>query len=305
MTVLARSHRLGYDLDMAPNIFDTEATWISQHSLPIVSVLILAIISEFIGERLIIAAIRRIVHGHHIGRPNQSAIDVKKRQDTIISITTIVWKLVVLLGVAFALIGIIFPQVNLLPLLASAGVLGAVIGFGAQSIIKDFISGIFIIAENQFRIGDEVEIDGASGKVEHISIRSTVIRDDAGNVHYIANGNVLHTINKTMGYSKVYFTLAVDPDTDIDKLAEIIGEVGEKMKQSEKWQHKLLEVPKLFNLGAFSDNALEVRVSAKTQPGDQFAITTEFKKRLLTELKKHDDVKLSQYLDLTTLAKKK
>jgi small conductance mechanosensitive channel len=182
--------------------------------------------------------------------------------------------------------------------------LGAVIGFGAQSVIRDFISGAFIIIENQFRVGDDVEVDGAIGKVEHITLRSTVIRDDAGNVHYIANGNVFHVINKTMGYSKVYFALSVAPETDIDELRAVIDNIGLKLASDEKWKKKIIEPVSLFNLGAFSDQALEVRVSGKTQPGDQFAVTTEFKKRLLAQIKKQKDIKLSQYQDISTLAKK-
>ncbi len=282
-----------------------QVKWVSSHILAIIGIILLAIIVEYIGEQIIKTVIRRLIHGRHFVRANQSIMDVKKRQDTVISVSIIVWKILIIGGAGLALFTTIFPQINLLPILASAGVLGAIIGFGAQSIIRDFISGAFIIIENQFRVGDDVEVDGAVGKVEHITLRSTVIRDDAGNVHYIANGNVFHTINKTMGYSKVYFTLSVTPETDIDKLSTIIEKIGSKIASEEKWQKKIIESPKFLNLGAFSDSALEVRITGKTQPGDQFAITTEFKKRLLAELKKHSDIKLSQYQDLSSLGLKK
>lgn len=279
--------------------------WVSSHILAIIGIILLAIIVEYIGEQIIKVVIRRVIHGRHFVRANQSIMDVKKRQDTIISVSIIVWKIIIIGGAGLALFTTIFPQINLLPILASAGVISAIIGFGAQSVIRDFISGAFIIIENQFRVGDDVEIDGAVGKVEHITLRSTVVRDDAGNVHYIANGNVFHTINKTMGYSKVYFTLSVSPETDIDKLSDIIEKIGSKIASEEKWQKKIIEPPTFLNLGAFSDSALEVRVTGKTQPGDQFAVTTEFKKRLLAELKKHSDIKLSQYQDLSSLGSKK
>lgn len=285
--------------------FQEQIKWASTHILTIIGIILLAIIVEYIGEQIIKVVARRVIHGRHFVRANQSIMDVKKRQDTIISVSVIVWKILILGGAGLALFTTIFPQINLVPILASAGVLGAIIGFGAQSIIRDFISGAFIIIENQFRVGDDVEVDGAVGKVEHITLRSTVIRDDAGSVHYIANGSVFHTINKTMGYSKVYFTLSITPETDIDKLADIIEKIGLTLASDEKWQKKIIEPPTFFNLGAFSDSALEVRVAGKTQPGDQFAITTEFKKRLLSELKKHSDIKLSQYQDLSSLGSKK
>lgn len=281
-----------------------QARWVSDYGFPILGIIIVAFIAEYIGEQIIKATIRRAVHGRHFVRANQPLIDVKKRQDTVISVSIVVWKLVVIFGASIAIFTTLFPEVNLVPLLASAGVLGAIIGFGAQSIIKDFISGAFIIIENQFRVGDDVEIDGAIGKVEHITLRSTVVRDDAGNVHYIANGNLFHVINKTMGYSKVYFTLSVTPETDIDELKIVIDKVGQALVKNEKWHKKIIEAPTLFSLGAFSDQALEVRISGKTQPGDQFAVTTEFKKHLLAEIKKRPDIKLSQYQDVSSLTKK-
>ena len=282
-----------------------QANWISTHWVPVISIIITSILAIYIGNLIIKSSIRRVVHGKHFVRANQSIVDVKKRQDTVIGVSVVIWKIMVIFGAGLAIFTIIFPQVNLVPILASASVLGAIIGFGAQSVIRDFISGAFIIIENQFRVGDEVEVDGAVGKVEHITLRSTVIRDDAGNVHYIANGNVFHVINKTLGYSKVYFTLSVDPETDIDELKAVIEKVGLKLSGEQEWEKKIIEPPTLFNLGAFSDQALEVRVSGKTQPGEQFALTTEFKKRLLIEIKKRSDIKLSQYQDISSLSKKK
>ncbi|MEK7620925.1 MAG: mechanosensitive ion channel domain-containing protein [Patescibacteria group bacterium] len=281
-----------------------QAQWISDYGFPILGIIFVAFIAGYIGGQIIKTVIRRAVHGRHFVRANQPLVDVKKRQDTVIGVSIVVWKLIVIFSASIAIFTTVFPEVNLVPLLASAGVLGAVIGFGAQSIIKDFISGAFIIIENQFRVGDDVEIDGAIGKVEHITLRSTVVRDDAGNVHYISNGNVFHVINKTMGYSKVYFTLSVAPETDIDELKTVIDKVGQALAKDEKWHKKIIEAPTLFNLGAFSDQALEVRISGKTQPGDQFAVTTDFKKRLLSEIKKRPDIKLSQYQDVSSLTKK-
>lgn len=278
--------------------------WLSNHWFMIILIIVVAWIAEYIGEQIIRAVVRKAVHGRHFARPNQSLIDVKKRQDTILSVSIIIWKILILVGTGFAIFTILFPEINLLPVLASAGVLGAVIGFGAQSIIRDFISGAFIIIENQFRVGDDVEIDGAIGKVEHITLRSTVIRDDAGNVHYVANGTILHVINKTMDYSKMYFTLSVTPGTDIDELTELIKTTGLQMAEDDKWHKKIIEPPALFNLGAFSDTAVEVRVAGKTQPGDQYAITTEFKKRLLSAIKKHKNITLAQYQDLSLLGQK-
>lgn len=293
---------------MEPYTFDTIATWISDHALSIILIIVLAYVLDYVGRKIIKSAIKRSVNGHHFGRAKQPTIDVKKRQDTIAGITALFWKVVVFLGAGLALFRIFFPQVDILPVFASAGLVGAVIGFGAQSMIKDLIAGVFIIAENQYRVGDVVEIDAGgvgSGTVEHITLRSTVLRDPSGNVHYISNGNVVHVINKTMGYSKVNFALSVKPSTDVDKLAQIIEKIGLDLSESDKWKHKIIEAPHFINLGAFSDIALEVNITGTTQPGEQWAVTSEMKKRLLQEIKGREDIKLAQYIDLSALGRKK
>lgn len=295
-------------MDTMEHIFDPVIAWLSIVWLPILSVVIYAVVAEYVGGKIIKLFIGRSIHGRHFGRPKQPLADVKKRQKTIVGIVLVFWKVLVFTGAGIGLLKIVLPEFDILPIFASAGVLGAIIGFGAQSMIKDIIAGIFIIAENQFRVGDVVEIDAGgvgSGTVEHISLRSTVLRDVSGNVHYISNGNIVHVINKTMGYSKVNFAVSVKPNTDVDKLTEVIEKVGQTLAQSEKWKHKIIEAPHFVNLGAFSDTALEVNISGTTQPGEQWAVTSEMKKRLLQELKKHDDIKLSQYMDLSMLGRKK
>ena len=279
-----------------PTIIST-LQWLSDVWLAFFVIIVVAIIAEFIGERLIKAIIRRTVHGHHFGRPKQLLSDVIKRQDTIVGISVVIWKTVVFLGSFIAVILTLFPNINFLPLFASAGVIGAVVGFGAQSIIRDVLAGIFIIAENQFRVGDIIEVEGAGvigkGTVEHITLRSTVLRDTSGNVHYITNGTILHIINKTMGYSKVNFTISIKSSTDVDKLAGIINKVGLQLSESEKWQKKITEPPHFHNLGEINEDVVEIVIVGKTLAGEQWGVTSEYKKRLLKELNKHKDIQLA------------
>ncbi|HEX6258671.1 MAG TPA: mechanosensitive ion channel domain-containing protein, partial [Candidatus Saccharimonadales bacterium] len=180
---------------------------------------------------------------------------------------------------------------------------GIALGFGAQSIVKDFLAGIFIIIENQYRVGDVVDIDGAAGVVERITLRCTIVRDIDGNVHYLANGNIMHPINKTMDYSKSYFTIAVHPETDIDTLVSVIDSVGKSLAKEAKWSEKIIEPPKFANLGAFNDIALEINIVGKTQPAAQWAVSSEMKKRLIKALAK-EGIELSQYSAITLPAKK-
>lgn len=259
--------------------------WIQDHWLPLLAIVGLGWLGRHFGGLVIDRLVRRVVRSTKINE--LSKVDVSKRQDTLVGLVTAVWKVIVVVIVSLLIFREIFPSVDLTPLFASAGIIGIALGFGAQSIIKDFLTGVFIILENQYRVGDVVDIEGASGTVEKVTIRSTILRDADGNVHYLPNGNVSHVINKTMGFSKVNFTLAVDPDSDIDKLVEVIDTVGEQMFQDEAWKEKILEAPHFLNLGSFSDTALEVTIVGKTQPSAQWGVSGELRRRLLRAFHSH------------------
>lgn len=256
-------------------------SWFQANTVNIVLILIASVLVVQFGTKLFATIIRRTV-----GRLNTdlSEHDVKKRQDTLISMFSTILKVFVWLTAGFTILGMM--GINLAPLLAGAGVMGVALGFGAQSIIKDLLSGLFIIIENQYRVGDVVDIGGAAGTVEQITVRSTIIRDSDGNVHYIPNGTVVHVINKTMGYSRVNLTLSVDIKTNMDKLADIIDEVGIALAADEKWKDKVLEPPHFINNGDMTDTAIGISVVGKTQPSKQWAVMGELRKRLLVALKK-------------------
>ena len=276
-------------------------TWFQSNTIPIILIIVASFVIERFGCKFLALFIHRTVGRIHT---DVSEDDVKKRQDTLISMFSTMFRVLVWLTAGFSILQRM--GINIAPLLAGASVLGVALGFGAQSIVKDLLTGLFIIIENQYRVGDVVDIDGAAGSVEQITIRSTVMRDADGNVHYLPNGTVTHVINKTMGYSKVNFAIAVTADTNIDELAEIINEVGEKLAGEKTWKDKVLEAPRFLNIGNFTDTALEARIIGKTQPSQQWAVTGELRKRLLAAFTKHD-IKLAQMpgVPMLTAAKKK
>jgi len=130
-------------------------------------------------------------------------------------------------------------------------------------------------------------VDGAVGTVERISIRSTVLRDTDGSVHFMPNGAIIHVVNKTLGFSRVNFSLGVDPATNVDELALIINAVGDKLADDPAWKEKIIDPPHFLSIGSFTDTALEVKISGKTQPSAQWTVTGEVRKRLLAAFKKH------------------
>lgn len=209
--------------------------------------------------------------------------DLEKRQRTLSVLFANVWRILVVLITAYGVFVQFFDYKMLAPLFASAGIIGVALGFGAQSLVKDFLSGVFIISENQFRVGDIIEIEGFGGTVERIGVRSTVIRDADGNVHYFPNGMVQHVINKTMGYSMARFTISVTPDTDIEHVAKIINKLGLEMASEDNWKNKVLEAPQYVMMSDFTSTAVNLIISGKTQPSDQWSVVAEMRRRILAK----------------------
>lgn len=251
-------------------------------------ILILAIayvVRHFAGmmiEKIVRRTVRYRAHG------DISEEDTKKRQDTLISMFTAIAKTLVWFVAGFTILQRYFG-LDLTPLLAGASVMGVAIGFGAQSLIKDFLSGLFIILENQYRVGDIVNLDGSDGRVEQITIRSTVVRDNDGSVHYIPNGAITHTINRTMGFARINLVIQVAPNFDVDKLSDLINDIGAKMADEEKWRGKVIEAPHFQSISNFTPTTLEVKVVGKTQPSAQWSATGELRRRILNSLHKRGD----------------
>lgn len=238
-----------------------------------------------IGGKIVRFFTYKLVQGKRKAIPQK---DVEKRQKTLASLTVAIWQAVVIIVGIVSVVRIIFPAIDLSPLFASAGIVGVAVAFGSQALVRDFITGIFIVSENQYRVGDIVEIDGSTGKVEHLGTRSTVLRDFDGNVHYIPNGSITKVINKTMGYSRVNLTLLLAPDTDLDTTISIINQTGDKLAGDVKWKKKIIEAPQFDLISAVTGNAIEITITGKVQPSDQWAVTAELRRRLIRDFKAND-----------------
>ncbi|HET6746777.1 MAG TPA: mechanosensitive ion channel family protein [Candidatus Saccharimonadales bacterium] len=261
---------------------DTVINWTLQNSLDLVVTLIIVIAVYYLGTALLGRVIKSAVQAS-MKRHDWHYKDIEKRQKTLAELFNNTWRVLIITIGALILFSKLFPGVSLAPLFASAGIIGVALGFGAQSLVKDFISGIFIISENQYRVGDIIEIDGATGTVERIGARSTVIRDADGNVHYFPNGIVQHVINKTMGYSMAHFTVTVHPSHDLDEVIDIINTTGKTLAKEPKWKSKILEPPVFSSVGEFSSSGVTITISGKTLPSDQWSVTSEMRRKLLSK----------------------
>lgn len=193
------------------------------------------------------------------------------------------FSMIVIWVLAF-LIGLNIIGVRIETLATSAGLFGVIISFGAQNAIRDMVAGIFIIAENQFRVGDVVKFYYAgqqiSGKVEEISIRVTKLRDIDGNLHIIRNGFSEVITNRTFNYANANIELLVAYDTDIDQLESVINEVGSDMIMDPMWREKIIQPIQFTRVAAFENSAIRVKALGQVEAAEQWKVSGEFLRRI-------------------------
>lgn len=249
-------------------------TWLETSGVTIGIIILSAWLFNRFGRMFITRTIRRTIKPDNYSSKREE----KLREDTLISIVANTVRVLVWLLAGMIVLSEL--SVDIGPLVAGAGVAGIAIGFGAQEMIQDFVSGLFIIMENQYRVGDVVELDGFSGTVTEITMRSTVLRDLDGNVHHFPNGMVRHTINMTMEYSNINLDVGVGYDSDIEKVEKIINAVGSEMSKDEVWGEDILEAPTFLRVDNFGDSSVDVKVMGKTKPSRQWAVTGELRRRI-------------------------
>lgn len=227
---------------------------------------------RFLLARLKKIAKHRIQHNTH-----SDHAEANKRLETLFDIFNGMGR--VLLWLLFFLILLSKFHINIIPLLASAGIVGLAIGFGAQELIKDFISGFFILLENQIRTGDIAIINGTIGTVEKIAIRTTILRDTAGVVHIFQNGKINSLSNMTKGWSGFIVDLQIAYEEDIDQINQILKQVGDELMKDENWQTSLLGI-ELWGIDSFSENTVMLKVKLTTKSGEQWLVSREFRRRV-------------------------
>ncbi|NLN59662.1 MAG: mechanosensitive ion channel family protein [Deltaproteobacteria bacterium] len=170
--------------------------------------------------------------------------------------------------------------INIGPILAAAGIVGLAVGFGAQSLVKDVITGFFILMEDQIRVGDVVEVAGKSGQVEKVNLRTTALRDMAGNVHYIPNGQISVVTNMTKEYSRYVFDIGVTHQENMDEVIEIIKKIDEGLRNDPEFQNDILEPIEILGVDKFSGSAVIIKARTTTRPTKQWRIGREFNRRI-------------------------
>lgn len=242
---------------------------------------IVIVIAVFLVVLILVSIIARRLRRLVERRISDEKLLIKKRT---ITFTSVVSNLIIIISAAAALL-IIADQVgiSITPLLAGAGVASIVIGFGAQSLIKDLINGIFILLEQWYQINDIVTVGDTTGTVERVNLRTTVIRDLEGTVHFIPNGEITKLSNRTQIWSRAVVEVGVHYGEDTDRVVKVLGEVFDELIADKKYKKSILERPEVLGEGGVSeltDSSVVFTIICKVKPGEQWTIARQLRKRI-------------------------
>jgi small conductance mechanosensitive channel len=251
--------------------------WFNDHGTAVVSTVLLTLVATLAVRLIVPAAIRPAVARQMTGRP---AVDVKRRVDTL---SGVIMRTIEFLLVIFAILTIL-PElgIDIRPLLAGVSISSIAIGFGAQSLVKDALAGIFILTENQYAIGDIVTIGGATGTVEDITLRRTLVRDIDGVLFTVPNGIITTTANFTRDFSKVRVTIPVAPSADLEKVRAVSNDVGEALAADAVYGSMILSAPQYLRIDNIDMmGGVAVQVNGTVVPGKQWEVAGALRAKLL------------------------
>ncbi len=253
------------------------ANWVIT-DLPSLIILLVLIFVALRFARILVSRLKKILKKRHQDEEGHADLEAEKRINTLMGIVAGI--LIIFIWATFFMIFMNKIGINIGPLLASAGILGLAIGFGAQELVRDFITGFFILLEDQVRTGDVAIINGTGGLVERIELRTIRLRDLSGVVHIFQNGKINTLSNMTKTWSAMVFEIGVAYKEDIDKVISLIKEVGADLKKDEAFTGKINEDIEVFGVDSFGDSAVVIKARLKTTPGDQWSTGREFRRRL-------------------------
>ena len=262
--------------------------WVVSPGLTVVLVLIIGLVLSALARRSIRVLVERmkrpegLVGANRFGERDEedriAQLRREQRADALGGLAgsiskVVIWFLVI--TVALAQIGI-----ELGPLIAGAGIAGVAIGFGAQDLVKDFLSGVFMLIEDQYGIGDIIDVGEAAGVVEGISLRSTRLRAVDGTLWHVPNGEIRRVGNMSQGWARALVDVSVAYATDVDAASEVILSVATDMAEEEEYREVFLETPEVWGVEALADSSIDIRLVIKTEPGKQWAIARELRRRI-------------------------
>ncbi|HEU4952112.1 MAG TPA: mechanosensitive ion channel family protein [Holophagaceae bacterium] len=255
--------------------------WMDLHGWTVLQHLgmVLLLCAAFLwATRLVTRLIRRAVDDGNEGVTS----DAERRAETLGSVLmNAAWVLVV---VFFLLMLMGELGINIAPLLAGAGIAGLAIGFGGQALVKDIITGFFMLLENQYGVGDIISVDdNHAGGVERMTLRITVLRDVEGKAHYIPNGTITRVVVLSKSFARALVDIGVSYDSDLDRVMDELQVVGEALAKD--WPDRVLERPEILGIESLGDSSVVIRTLTKTAPAKQWEVARELRRRVFNHFK--------------------
>lgn len=249
--------------------------WLESSGIRILIIIAITVASYLVLRHFIPLLIKRTVALRMKGELEE---EIKKRSDTLCSLLT---KIALGIIVILALVTVL-PEfgINITGMLVGLGIVGIAVGFGAQSLIRDYLSGIFILLEDQYDVGDVVRVAGIAGFVEEVGLRRTVLRDLDGIVHSISNGEIKAASNFTKGYSRVNLDISVAYGEDLDRVIKVINRVCKEMAEEPKWKADFITTPQVLRVNNLGDSGIDIKILGDTKPIKQWAVMGELRLRL-------------------------
>jgi len=260
--------------EILQKIIQISGSWLIDHGIKIAIILVIAYVLQKVGRVFIEKIIRKTVISNHFLTKEAE----EKRENTLIKIFSGTFKV----GLWIVAIMMILSEtgINIGPLLAGAGIVGLAFGFGGQYLIRDVISGLFIILENQYRVGDVVCLDGTCGLVEDITLRMTILRDLDGTVHHVPNGVINKASNLSKFFARINLNIGVSYNANLEKVIEVVNRVGREMAEDPKWKEDFIKPPQFLRVDDFADSAIMIKILGETKPLRQWDVTGELRKRI-------------------------
>lgn len=258
-------------------------------ALHVIVILVLAWITTILVRRLTGAIEQYAVKRMRL-RPDASAIDLEKNVRTINLVLSRSLAFVIWAGASLAILRRL--GVDTSPILTGAGVVGLAMGFGSQSLIKDVIAGLFLLIENQIRVGDTATINGVTGSVSEVNLRTVVLRSENGALHYFPNGSITALANLSIEFSIYILELVVAHETSLERAFQVISETGAEMQKEDPFRTTMLTPVEIQGVDRFTEPGLVLRIRIKTTPGNHYTAGRELNRRLVERFRQ-DGVELA------------
>jgi small conductance mechanosensitive channel len=253
-----------------------------------IATIVLAGVLLALARAIIPRIARRLVGGYEYatgrvpGHRHDTKIDAQKREQTLSALFRAIVAIIIWIVTIVVLLW--ESRVNVTALVTGAGLVGIVVGLGAQNTIRDLLAGIFVISENQYRVGDVVTLYIAgqqiTGVVEDVTVRITRLRDMDGKLHTVRNGSPDVVANQTFEYANVNLDFSVTLDSDVDKVEKILNEVGAELATDVKWKELIVEPIRFLRVEAFEESTMKIKALGRVEPSLQWDVAGEFRRRL-------------------------